>query len=148
MPTKKKNAASITSEEAAVKGLAFVAKKEQIKALESECKKDKPDLENFVQENGKVTESGTQIAILTHAGMDVTLKRVYRETQTLVPDAEEILRKNGLDECIETTTVVREDVIERLYDEGRIPDELLRSLFASKSNYAFSVEAKKHYEVS
>jgi hypothetical protein len=148
MPTKKKNAAAIKAEDAAVAGLAYVAKKEQIKALENECKKLRPDLEGFVEANGQVQESGTQVAVLNHAGMDVTLKRVYRESQTLVPDAEDILRANGLEEAIETVTVVREDVIERLYDDNKISDDLLRSLYTSKSSYAFSAEAKKHYEVS
>ena len=41
--------------------------------------------------------------------------------------------------------MVREDVIERLYQTGKIPVDLLNKLYVQKESYAFSVKVKKRF---
>ena len=58
----------------------------------------------------------------------------------------DVLRENGLDECIEEVPTIREDVLERLYEEGKVSDEVLQKIYAEKSSWAFSVDLKPHYD--
>ena len=99
-------------------------------------------MEAYVDSAGRVLESGSKLAVLTHADVDVHLKKTLRVGKQLLPEAIDILRAYKLDECIEEVPIVREDVIERLYSEGKISDELLKSIYQDKSTYAFSVEIK------
>lgn len=141
---KRKGANSLSSEEVALLGIQFDKNKSAIKELESNNKKIREPLEAYLQENGTVPdeESGHRVCIISHADVDVTLKYTHRVSQVLQPDAMDTLRKHKLDEAIETVEVIREDVIERLYEEGKISDELLRSLYAPKESDAFSVSVK------
>ncbi len=141
---KKKVANSLSSEEVALLGIQFDKNKNSIKELESANKKIREPLEAYLQENGTVPneESGHRVCIISHADVDVTLKYTHRVSQILQPDAMDVLRANKLDEAIETVEVIREDVIERLYEEGKISDEVLRSLYVPKASDAFSVSVK------
>ena len=141
---KRKGANSLSSEEVALLGIQFDKNKSAIKELESNNKKIREPLEAYLQENGTVPdeESGHRVCIISHADVDVTLKYTHRVSQVLQPDAMDTLRKHKLDEAIETVEVIREDVIERLYEEGKISDELLRSLYVPKESDAFSVSVK------
>lgn len=138
----KKSFEELSNEELALRGIEYVNKKDAIKELEAQCKKCRKPLEAYVDSDGRVLESGSKLAILTHADVDIHLKKTLRVGKQLLPEAIDVLRENGLDECVEEIPIVREDVIERLYSEGKISDELLRAIYQDKSTYAFSVEIK------
>lgn len=132
----------LANEKIALLGIEYANKKDAIKELEAQCKECRKPLEAYVNSEGRVLESGSVLAVLTHADVDVHLKRTLRVGRQLLPEAIDVLRENGLDECIEEIPTVREDVIERLYSEGKISDDLLKSIYQDKSTYAFSVEIK------
>lgn len=139
---KKKSFEELSNEELALRGIEYANKKDAIKELESQCKECRKPLEAYVDSEGRVLESGSKLAVLTHADVDIHLKKTLRVGKQLLPEAIDVLRENGLDECVEEIPIVREDVIERLYSEGKISDELLRTIYQDKSTYAFSVEIK------
>lgn len=143
---KKKVKTNATSEEVALKGIAYVNTKDQIKTLEGECKELRKPLEAFLDEFGRTTESGSILAVVTHGDKDVCLHKTLRTGKTLLPEAQSILESNGFKECVEMVPTVREDVIERLYEEGKIPDSLLQQIYQEKSSFAFSVDLKPHYD--
>lgn len=139
---KKKSFEELSNEEIALCGIEYANKKGAIKELEAQCKECRKPLEAYIDSEGRVLESGSKLAVLTHADVDVHLKKTLRVGKQLLPEAIDVLRENGLDECIEEIPTVREDVIERLYSEGKISDELLKKIYQDKSTYAFSVEIK------
>ena len=139
---KKKSFEELSNEEIALRGIEYANKKGAIKELEAQCKECRKPLEAYVDSEGRVLESGSKLAVLTHADVDVHLKKTLRVGKELLPEAIDVLRKNGLDECIEEIPTVREDVIERLYSEGKISNDLLKAIYQDKSTYAFSVEIK------
>lgn len=132
----------LSNEEIALRGIEYANKKEAIKELEAQCKECRKSLESYIDSNGKILESGSKLAVLTHADVDVYLKKILRVGKQLLPEAIDVLRENGFDECIEEIPTIREDVIERLYFEGKISDDLLKLIYQDKSTYAFSVEIK------
>lgn len=140
---KKKSFEELSNEEIALRGIEYANKKDAIKELEAQCKECRKPLEAYIDSEGRVLESGSKLAVIPHADMDVHLKKTLRVGKQLLPEAIDVLRENGLDECIEEIPTVREDVIERLYSEGKISDELLKTIYQGKSTYAFSVEIKK-----
>ena len=139
---KKKSFEELSNEEIALRGIEYANKKDAIKELEAQCKECRKPLEAYIDSEGRVLESGSKLAVLTHADVDVHLKKTLRVGKQLLPEAIDILRENGFDECIEEIPTVREDVIERLYSEGKISDDFLKSIYQDKSTYAFSVEIK------
>lgn len=139
---KKKSFEELSNEEIALRGIEYANKKDAIKELEAQCKECRKPLEAYIDSEGRVLESGSKLAVIPHADVDVHLKKTLRVGKQLLPEAIDVLRENGLDECIEEIPTVREDVIERLYSEGKISDELLKTIYQSKSTYAFSVEIK------
>ena len=141
-PKRKQSFEELSNEDIALRGIEYVDKKNAIKELEAQCKECRKPLEDYVDSSGRTLESGSILAVLTHADVDVHLKKTLRVGKTLLPVAIDILRAYKLDECIEEVPIVREDVIERLYLEGRISDELLSKIYQSKPTYAFSVELK------
>lgn len=148
MPKKKPIATCYSNEDIALLGIEYVNTKEQIKSLEKHCKDDlRPILERTLETSGRTTESGSVLAVVTHGDMDVHITNTLRTGKVLLPEAMDVLKENGLEECIETVEVIREDVLERLYDEGKVSNEVLKKLYQETSNYAFSVKLKKHYEV-
>lgn len=132
----------LANEEIALRGIEYANKKAAIKELEAQCKECRKPLEAYIDCEGRVLESGSKLAVLTHADVDVHLKKTLRTGKQLLPEAIDVLRENGFDECIEEIPTVREDVVERLYFEGKISDELLKALYQDKPSYAFSVEIK------
>ena len=117
MPTPK----SCNEEALALQALEFDNKKKQIAGLEKEVKAIRVPLESAVDTLGSVTPTGSKVFALPYADKEIQLHKTLRLTSVLVPEAEDILRKNHLTECLETVTMVREDVIERLYQTGKIP---------------------------
>lgn len=139
---KRKSFEELSNEEIALRGIEYANKKDAIKELEAQCKECRKPLEEYIDSAGRVLESGNKLAVIPHADVDVYLKKTLRVGKKLLPEAIDSLRENGLDECIEEIPTVREDVIERLYSEGKISDELLKTIYQDKSTYAFSVEIK------
>lgn len=146
MPGRKKNLDAMSNEELALRGIEYVNKKGAIKELETQCKECRKPLEAYVDASGRVLESGSKLAVVTHADVDVYLKKTLRVSKELLPEAIDILREHKLDECIEEIPVIREDVLERMYSEGKVSDDLLRKIYQDKSTYAFSVELKKRMD--
>lgn len=138
----KKSYSELSNEVIALKGIEYVNKKETIKELESQCKECRKPLEEYVNSEGKTQPSGSLIAVVPHADVDVYLKKTLRVSRVMLPEAIDVLKENGLSECIENVQVIREDVLESMYNAGKVSDEVLKSLYSEKKSYAFSVEIK------
>lgn len=150
MPKPKKLVRATTlldNEQLALQGVEFFNKKAAIKELESQCKEIRKPLEEAVLTSGRETESGSKILVIPFADKDVHLKETLRVGKILLPEAIEVLHKNGLDECVENVPTVREDVIERLYAAGEISNEILKKIYAEKPSWAFSVDLKDRMDV-
>lgn len=131
-----------TDEEIALRGIAYFDNKQQIKVLEKNLREIRPVLEDYLAKNGKTMESGTIVAHVPIGLNEVVFKNTCRNGKVLLPEAIEVLRENGLGECIEDVPTIREDVLERFCQEGKVPDDVLRKVYAYKPTYAFSVEVK------
>lgn len=136
---------TLSNEQLALQGLDFANKKAAIKELDAQCKEIRKPLEQAVMSSGKETSSGSKLLILPYADKDVHLKETLRVGKVLLPEAMDVLKANGLEECIENVPTIREDVLERLYEEGRVSDEILTKIYSEKSSYAFSVDIKPHF---
>ena len=143
--SKKKSFEELSNEELALRGIEYVNKKEAIKELEAQCKETRKPLEAAIESSGKVLDSGSKLLVLPHADVDVHLKKTLRVGKILLPEAMDIIRENDLEECIEEVPTIREDVLERLYDEGKVTDEIISKIYAEKSTFAFSVEVKERF---
>lgn len=139
---RKKSFEELSNEEIALRGIEYANKKDAIKELESQCRECRKPLEAYIDAEGRTLETGSRLAVISHADVDVYLKKTLRVGKQLLPEAIDILRAYKLDECIEEIPTVREDVIERLYIEGKISDDILKKIYQDKSSYAFSVELK------
>lgn len=149
MPAKKsKSFEELSNDDIALRGIEYANKKDAIKELEKQCKECRVPLEGYIDANGKKLINGSLYAVVSHADVDVHLKKTLRTGKVLLPEAIEVLRANGLDECIENVPTVREDRIEYFYEKGKITDELLSKIYKDKSTYAFSVELTDRYEAS
>lgn len=147
MPSSKKKKGQVYDEtELALIGIDYVNKKKVVKELETQIKTLRTPLESFVVEHGKELESGSKLSVIPYTDVDVHLKQTFRAGKVLRAEAIEVLTENHLEECIENVPIVREDVIERLYEAGKISDEVISKLFAEKSTYAFSVEIKEKFK--
>ena len=93
--------------------------------------------------NEKEISGGSKVCILPHADMEVVLKRTLRSSAELLPNATDILRENGLTDCLESVVIVREDRLQAMYEAGKVPDEIMKKVYASKDSYAFSVSLQK-----
>lgn len=145
MPAKKTKRVVVSNEDIALLGITYVNKKDAIKELEAQCKECRKPLEDYIETSGRVLDSGSKLAVVSHADVDVHLKKTLRVTKALTPEAVDVLSEAGLDECIEQVPVVREDILESLYMAGKVPDEVLKKVYVGKSNYAFSVEIKEKF---
>lgn len=142
-PKKKKSFAELSNEEIALIGIEFANKKDAIKELEAQCKECRKPLETYLDSSGRVLESGSKLAVIPHADIDVHLKKTLRVSKVLLPEAIDVLREKGLaDECVEMVPTIREDILERLFTEGKLTEEDLSRIYQPKSSYAFSVELK------
>lgn len=147
MPKPKKVTTPISNEELALRGMEFYNKKLTIKELETQCKEIRTPLENAVKTSGAETDKGSKILVLPLADKEVHLKETLRVGKTLLPEAIDVLKENGLEECIENVPIIREDVLERLYDAGKVSDEVLTKVYATKTSFAFSVDVKDRFDV-
>lgn len=136
----------LSNDEIALRGIEYANKKSAIKELESQCKVCRKPLEAYIDTNGKTLPSGSVLAVVPHADVDVYLKKTLRVGKVLLPEAIDVLRENGLEECIEEVPTIREDVLERMYSAGKVPDEVLKKVYAEKNTYAFSVELKDKFD--
>lgn len=143
MPVKKKPVE--TNDTIALQGIDYFNKKEQIKLLDKDCKVLRGPLEDYLDTNGKTLESGHKVSVIPYADAVVTLKKTLRSGKVLLPEAIDVLTKNGLGECIENIPTVREDRIEALYNAGKISDEILKQIYTNKDTYAFSVDVKQKF---
>lgn len=134
----------VTEEEIALKGLHYVKLKKDIKVLESEVKKTRTPLEDYLLKNGKVLPNGSTASVITHAGMDIILKNTLRVGKVLLPEAIEVLKAEGLSGCIQNVEIIREDVLEHLYETGKVSAEVLIKVYQETRGYAFSVDSKIH----
>lgn len=142
----KKALEELSNEQLALQGIDFVNKKRAMKELDAQCKEIRKPLENAVMKSGRTLDSGSKVLVVPYADKDVHIKETLRVGKVLLPEAMDVLRENGLDECIEEVPTIREDVLERLYEEGKVSDEVLQKIYAEKSSWAFSVDLKPHYD--
>lgn len=145
MPAKKEKV-SQSVEEVALSGFDYVNKKEQIKLIEKEIAKIRPSLESYLSVEGKTLEGGSILAVIPYADKEVHLRNTLRESNVLLPEAIDVLKKSGLKECIEKVEVVRDDIIARKYDAGEISDDVMKQLYKVKGSYAFSVTVKNRFD--
>lgn len=134
------------NEELALRGIAYADKKNLIKELDGECKELRKSLESAVMSMGGTTSSGSKILVIPIADKDVHIKETLRMGKILLPEAMDVLKENGLTECIENVPTIREDVLERLYDEGKVSAGILKKVYAEKPTFAFSVDVKPHFD--
>lgn len=145
--TKKKAAPmELTNEQVGLLGIEYANKKEAIKELESQCKECRKPLEAFIETSGRTLESGSKLAVISVSDVDVHLKKTLRVGKVLLPEALEVIHENGLGECVENVPTIREDVLEQMYLDGKVTDEILKKIYAEKSTYAFSVELKERFK--
>lgn len=137
--------AELSNEELALRAIEYVNKKAAMKELDTQCKECRVPLEEAVESSGKTLSSGSRLLVLPHADVDVHLKQTLRVGKVLLADAMDVIKENHLDECIEEIPTIREDILERMYNEGKIPDKVLSQIYAEKSSYAFSVEVKERF---
>ena len=142
MPRKKDN--PINQEEYPLMGIEYFQHKKEIKLLEDRNKELRTPLEALLTEKGDVSDKGNRQLVLHHADKDVVLNHTRRVSQVLLPEAVDVLKANGLEECIEEIPYVREDVLEVMYQEGKVSDEILKKIYAPKESFAFSVDVKNH----
>ena len=144
MPAKKKVGAKtpVDAETIALQAIEFDNCKKEVKRYNDHCSELKEPLEQYVEAHCHVTSKGHKVVELAHADVDITLTKTLRTSAVFVPEAADILRKHKLTECIEKVEVVRDDIVQRMHEEGRISDELLAQICQMKENYAFSVSVK------
>lgn len=145
---KKKAYSDLSNEDLALRGIEYVNKKSAIKELEAQCKECRKPLEEAIKVSGRTLDSGSRLLVLPHADMDVHLKQTLRVGKVLLPEAIDVLRENGLDECIEEVPYVREDVLESMYNAGKVTTDVLKRIYQSKESFAFSVEVKERMKDS
>lgn len=139
---KKADFSELSNEQIALKGIEYVNKKDATKELDKQCKELRKPLEEYLAANGKELASGSILAVVSHADVDVHLKKTLRVSKVLLPEAFDVLTECGCSECIENVPTIREDVLERLIGEGKINEENLKKIYGLTKSYAFSVELK------
>jgi hypothetical protein len=144
--SKPKKSSELSNKEMALLGIQYVNKKEAIKELDKQCKELRSPLESYLESSGKVTSTGSRLAILPYADVDVTLKHTCRESYQLLPEAADVLKELGFSECIELVPVIREDKIDVLVEAGKISPEDLARIYVPKTSYAFSVDIKERFD--
>lgn len=132
----------LSNEQIALRGIEYYNKKEATKELDKQCKELRKPLEEYIATSGKELASGSILAVVSHADVDVHLKKTLRVSKVLLPEAFDVLKACGCEECIEKVPTIREDVLERLVEEGKIDEENLKKIYDLKKSYAFSVELK------
>ena len=147
---KKKTAptAKISNEELAVKALHYVKLKDDEKTLKSEMTEARTDLEIAVSTDGRVLPNGSKLLVIPYAGQDVHIEHQLRVGKVLLADAFDVLKANKLEECIENIPTIREDRLKLMYENGQIPDDVMKQIYGPKETWAFSVKVKPHVEIT
>lgn len=143
---KRPSPTELSNEQVGLLGIEYANKKEAIKTLESQCKECRKPLESFIETSGRTLESGSKLVVISVSDVDVHLKKTLRVGKVLLPEALDVIVENGLTECVEDVPTIREDVLEQMYLEGKVTDEVLKKIYAEKSTYAFSVEIKERFK--
>ena len=143
----KRKPVGLSNEECAIGALRYDQLNTQKKAIEKELKEVRVPIEDYLRATGVETPNGSKVCVIPYADKEVTLKHTLRQSAVLLADAEKVLVENGFEDCVETTTIVREDRIESLAKAGKIPAEILEKIYAPRDSYAFSVSVKnRDYE--
>lgn len=143
MPVKKQQV-TMEQDDIAAKGMDYYLHKQEIKKHETEIKRLRTSLEEYLKNNNQVLPSGTQVAQLPFADKNVILKNTYRLGASLVAEAIDIAKTiAGLEDCVETVEILREDILESKVIDGTIDEEVLKRFYETKESYAFSVDVKK-----
>lgn len=121
-------------------GIEFIQKKEAIAELDSQCKQLRIPLEAALKEKGRLDAKGSRLLVLPHSDVEVHLNHTRRISTVLKADALEVLKAEGLTECIKQVPVVDDEKISQLYDMGKISKELLERLYEPKESFAFSAK--------
>ena len=132
-------------EDIALRGVEYYNKNERIKELTKENKEGRVLLEEYLKANGVTAPSGSVLSVVSHADVDVHLKHTLRVGKELLPEAIDVLKENGLECCIETVSIIREDVLESMYSSGKVSKEIISKIYQRKDNFAFSVDVKKRF---
>lgn len=146
MPKRKKSVTLLSNEQLALQGLEFINKKEQEKAITNELKTLRVSLEDAVMEIGSEDEKGNKYIILEHADKEIVLKETLRCGKSLLPEAIEVLKKNGFKHCIEKVEVIRESVLEDAILNGEIDESILSQIYGMKTSYAFSASLRNRFD--
>lgn len=126
----------------------FVQNKEAIKTLDMENKELRVPLEAALEKNGQDDPKGNRHLVLNTADVNVKLTYTSKNSVSLNSNAVEVLEKAieihpNLSDCLETVTVVREDIVEALAQAGEIPADVLASIYTAHTTKAFSVKITK-----
>lgn len=64
----------------------------------------------------------------------------------MLPEAIEVLKKNGFKHCIEKVEVIRESVLEDAILNGEIDESILSQIYGMKTSYAFSASLRNRFD--
>jgi len=128
----------------ALRGLEFDALKKVEKETKTKLAECRTPLEVAVAKFGKIMPSGSKLLRLPYTDVTVDINYTLRTGATLLPEAIDILKKEPtLKDCVEDVPTIRMDRLEALIEAKKVPDDVLKKLFVSTENYAFSVKVKK-----
>lgn len=141
----KKNAANISSEEAALKAIEFVKNKDLIKKLEDDNKRNRKPIEAYLDATARPCEKGIFTEI-PYSDKVVLIKKTLRVSRSLTDDFVEKLKSAGLEDCITYEPSIDENKLEAYYHRGKVSDELLDSLYNVKFSPVLTVQLNNRYE--
>lgn len=120
--------------------LSYYQLKQDAKKYEENASNLKPSLEKYLEDNGVDMKESTKACQLFVADKEIVMRRVTRSALKFLPEATDVLKANGLTECIEKVEVVREDVLERMAENGQVSPEIMKKVYAVKQSHAFYVD--------
>lgn len=128
----------------ALKGLEYDALKKSEKEIKTKIADCRVPLEEAVKTFGLKLPTGSIKMDIPYAGVTVSLNQTLRVSSVLLPEAIEIMQKDPLlKQCVEDVPTIRLDRLEALVEKSKVPDDVLKKLFAPVESYAFSVKIKK-----
>lgn len=126
------------------KAIEFSGHDTKAKEFAKKADKLKKDLKTFLEGNPDraiTTDKGHVVLTLEKDSFNVQLQLTARVTTSLVPEAVNIIqnklpkRKGSL---LEEVTVIRQDRLQELILEDKIPAEIVDSLYVENTNYSFT----------
>lgn len=136
--------ADLNRSEAYKKAVEFIEKNEQVKTLNKEIAPLKEELKQSTSDHGEVLDpnKGHQVLTLEGSKGTVVLTNTCKVSTILRPSALEVIKENfstkEIKDLIEKVEVVRDDVLEQMVKEGRVPDHVVKKLYKTEDTYAFS----------